>query len=87
MDKREFILNIAKGLISDKKTMYAQDLVNLLNNNSFKTDAGNEYKGGRGIYKLLDSIYYRLEKAGEDDDAEKIAKAFTDASGGYAYKK
>ena len=87
MDKREFILDIARGLILNSKTMYAQNLVPLLNASCYKTDVGNEYKGGRGIYKLLDSIYYRLENAGKDDDAESIAKAFKNANGRYAYEK
>ena len=87
MDKREFVLDIAKNLILNNNKMYAQDLVALLNNNNFKTNRNEHYVGGIGIFKLISSIYKWLEVSNRDADAELIAKAFVDAKGEYAYQR
>lgn len=48
MDKKENIKRLAIFLNDNVTTMAANELAEHLNRNSFKTDYGTEYAGGRG---------------------------------------
>jgi hypothetical protein len=74
-------------LDSAKKTKTFGDLTKELNNNGYSTDRGGKYKGGRGTAKLVRSAFDAFRNRGDDENAEKISKGFTNAKGEYAYKK
>jgi hypothetical protein len=57
MDKKIFINKIANTLSELNVTMNIKQLTELLNWNCITTDYGETYKGKRGTYKLIHSVY------------------------------
>lgn len=87
MEKKEYIRQLARFLITTETTMTGPTLATLLNWNGFQTDYGTRYAGARGTYTLIQATYNWLESIGEDDDAERVALAFKKPDGSYAYNK
>ena len=86
--KINHIKRLANELASRDEKMTFAELANNLNTNGFTNNYGNPYqKGGRGIAKLVDSIYQRLNKQGLTNERDNIAEVFTDANGNYSYEK
>jgi len=56
-DKKEYILKLARFLDDTETTMSVKDLAGLLNWNGFRTSYGDEFKGGRGTYTLVQATY------------------------------
>ncbi len=84
--KKQYISDLARFLNNQGKVMSGEELATHLNRNGFSTSYGSKYKGGRGTYKLIKSIWSVHDSAGENIEAENIATAFVKPSGGYAYK-
>lgn len=87
MDKKEYISQLAKFLVSSKTTMTGETLAEILNWNNFKTSYNSEYAGGRGTYTLIHATYDWLVANGKQQDADYVALAFKKPDGTYAYNK
>ena len=87
MDKKGFISDLANKLIAGGKTMAGNDLAIELNLNNFKTDAGDQYKGKRGTYRLIKSTHDWLYSKKMLTEANNVALAFPKPNGKYAYNK
>lgn len=87
MNKRDFLLNLANGLLLNQNFMTGPDLATTLNANGFQTSYGTPYAGGRGIYTLIHAFYNWLEANGRSNDARTVALAFITPAGEYAYDK
>lgn len=85
MDKKKYIAELGEFLTDNGMKMSVPELANHLNRNNFKTNYGEEYKGERGTYTLIEAVYNELSKAGNQTKAEKVAKAFPKNDGTYAY--
>ncbi|MGZ3814083.1 MAG: hypothetical protein ACXVB0_23695 [Mucilaginibacter sp.] len=79
--KKEFVTNLANQLVMSKSKMYGQDLVNELNLNGHLTSYKTIYKGGRGVYRLIDETYNNLVTESRQPEADNVANAFVDANG------
>lgn len=86
ISKQEYISNLATFLVENKKVMSGEELATHLNRNVFSTGYGSKYKGGRGTYKLIKSVWSSYEQVGKTKEASNIATAFVKPNGGYAYK-
>lgn len=87
MDKKLFISKIANTLSELNITMNIKQLTELLNWNGITTDYGEPYKGKRGTYKLIHSVYDYLIENKRIVEAENVAKSFKRMNGTYAYQK
>ncbi|MGC4058200.1 MAG: hypothetical protein QM743_08795 [Chitinophagaceae bacterium] len=85
--KTDYIKKLADRLVKQGKKMTFDQLAADLNAKGFRTTYGSAYNGGRGVAKLVDSVYHRLENSGSDTDADNVALAFTNSYGNFAYKK
>jgi hypothetical protein len=85
MDKKEYIRRLAIFLHDNETTMAVTEPAEHLNRNNFKTGYGTEYEGGRGTYTLIHATYDWLVSNGQQDDADKVAKAFPKSDGNYAF--
>jgi hypothetical protein len=83
--KTNHIGKLANLLASQGRTMTFDQLASDLNANGFKTTRGAPYQGGRGVAKLVDAVYWRLDAQGRLSDRDDVAQRFTDANGDYAY--
>lgn len=81
-----YIRDLGVRLYDTNKTISCQELSECLNSKKFTTQRGESYKGGRGIYKLVGAVYRWLCDEGLEDDAYKVAMAFTKIDGSYAHK-
>lgn len=84
--KYQFVRDLAALLVSNKMTMPAKQLAELLNHNQIHTTYDTAYEGGRGTYTLIHSIYDWAEKNHGDQAADCVARAFTKEDGTYAYQ-
>lgn len=84
--KANFVADIAQALVKNGATMRVTLLMDLLNQNSFKTNKGYEYEGGRGSYRFISSLYDYFKEIGHQKAADDIAAAFVKADGSYAYE-
>ena len=81
-----FVADIAQALVKNGATMRVTLLMDLLNQNDFKTKQGHEYEGGRGSYRFISSLYDYFKEIGYQKAADDIAAAFVKADGSYAYE-
>ena len=66
--------------------MSAKELAIHLNDNNFKTNYNEKFKGGRGTYKLIRETWHTLnDELSLPNDAEKIAISFVKSNGDFAY--
>ncbi|AGH81272.1 hypothetical protein PCNPT3_06660 [Psychromonas sp. CNPT3] len=84
--KKKYISDLATFLSNQGKVMSGEELAVHLNRNGFRTSYGSKYKGGRGTYKLIKSIWSTHDSAEERNEADNVANAFVKPNGGYAYK-
>lgn len=85
--KVDYIKNLAANLKRRGRSMTFDQLAADLNANGIQTTYDTPYTGGRGVAKLVRSVYYRLDGQGLDVDAENVAERFTNANGEYAWSK
>jgi hypothetical protein len=84
-EKREYIGNLANLEHFDGMTITIPTLAAYLNESGFRTDAGGEYQGGRGTYRLLRSTHDWLNQQGLRDDATAVAQVFVTPDGRHAW--
>lgn len=83
-----FIFDLAKRLVDSKLSMSCSQLVCVLNANNYRTSYGTEYDpNGRGIYRVIRSVYYFAMHELERKDYDVVANAFTKPNGEYAWKE
>ena len=85
MDKKIYVGDLGEFLTNHGTKMSVPELARHLNRNNFKTNYGEEYKGERGTFTLVEAVYNELVKAGNQIKADKVAKAFPKDDGSYAY--
>lgn len=84
---RHLMLKVADRLCSANEQMTAQTLVLLLNEIDRFRNSGWQYsEKGRGPCSSVRGAYNAYVNAGSDDDAGKIANAFTKLNGRWAYE-
>ena len=83
--KTNFIKNTATSLLTQGKTITFDQLATLLNSNGFTTEYGSSFSGGRGVAKLVHSVWDRLNAQGMIAERDAVAASFTNAVGDYAY--
>jgi|GEM_PF-2413678 len=82
--RKVYLKNLAVILCADNKVMKFGDLLNHFNSIGFKTEANEYFKSSRGVSNFIEATYHAF---GEDSmEAEKIAKAFVNKDGKYAYE-
>lgn len=85
--KKLYIWRLAAFLNSSGMRMSADELAQHLNRNNFLTSYGQEFKGGRGTYRLIKQTWSWVnDDLGLPSKAQHIAEAFVDPSGNYAYQ-
>ena len=87
LSKKEYIKKLADFLYSTETTMNVLNLAKHLNWNGYRTKTKEKYKGKRGTYVLVKSIWRWLEKNNQKEEAEKVAKVFLTPKNKHAYKK
>lgn len=89
MDKKKiYIWKLADFLSNNGMKMSGEELAAHLNRNNFLTNYETEYQGGRGTYTLIHATWNWLHNDLElPEEAEKIADAFVNSNGEYAYDK
>lgn len=86
--KSENVVNsIAKIFSKFNWNLSGKTLAKILNLLNCKTQDGEKYKGERGIYHLLSTLYDKAEQSGHKDLAKKIAETFTGKRGNYPWNK
>lgn len=86
--KKLYIWRLASFLRQNDMVMSGEELAAHLNRNNFLTGYGEQYKGGRGTYTLIDATWdWVHDELGLKDEAEAVAKAFVKPDGSYAYEK
>lgn len=83
--KTKYISKVANSLVKQGKQMTFDQLATDLNTNGHKTSYGSPYIGGRGVAKLVDAVYWRLDAQGLKTERDNVAASFTDANGNYSY--
>jgi hypothetical protein len=83
--KKMYLVKLAEFLVANGMYMSGPELVDHLNRNGFFTALGEPYKGGRGVYKLLNETYKWLESLGLDDDTARFPQAFVDGNGEFPW--
>lgn len=86
--KRIFIAELASVLMKNRLVMSGQELQLLLNMNHILTQYGTEYaeSGGRGVHKLISSVWNYYYDKKDFQTAYNIARAFVSQNGEYAYE-
>ena len=84
-EKENLILEIAKSLIKNGKTLSFDELAKLLNSTGHKSSYDSSYNGGRGVAKLVSSVYKGAQSKGMKTEASNIAKAFTGKNGKFPW--
>lgn len=87
MEKKEYISKLGIFLNDNNTTMAVNELADHLNRNGFKTSYESDFKGERGTYKLIHSVYNWLVNNSQLIEAKAVACAFTKADGTYAFDK
>ena len=85
LSTRDAVEQIAVELRKQDACMTVPFLCHVLNGAGFRPDCGDDYKAGRGSYRML-SWYYRYYEKKKPDVAEAIALAFKKPNGEYAYE-
>jgi hypothetical protein len=87
--KMLYIWRLATFLHSNGKHMAAQELVDHLNRNNFKTQRGAPYlKVGKGPFAIIAATWRWVHnELGLEEEAEHIALAYVQMDGRYAYDK
>ena len=75
MDKYSFLRGMVEGAKRTGKNVNFKDVSTALNQNGFKTNRGTPYnpEGGRGIAKLISSLFGRTKKSGNSNAASDVA--------------
>jgi hypothetical protein len=84
-EKKEYLVKLGDFLTTNNKSMSGHQLADHLNHNNILTENGEEYKGGRGIYVLIDKTNETLENLGRDNDAENVKYAFVNEDDEYIW--
>ena len=84
--KKEFIARRANQLVTSKNKLHAQKLVEELNLNGHLTSYKSSFKGGRGVYTLIDKTYDSLVAENRQSEANDVANAFVNAYGHPAWE-
>ena len=85
--KKVYIWRLADFLSANSMKMSGEELAAHLNRNNFVTSDGEEYKGGRGTYKLIRETYHWLVKELDlQEEADKVAEAYVKSDGSFAYE-
>lgn len=85
--KKLYIWQLAAFQRRYRMTMSGDELAAHLNRNEFLTGTGEQFKGGRGTYTLIQETYrWVADELGLPKDASKVARAFVKPDGTYAYK-
>jgi hypothetical protein len=84
-DKYAFVVWVAEELTKRKAFMSVPTLANLVNEKGGRTNYGTVFDGERGSYRLVSGTYHRLERAGKNDAARRVAEAFRKPNFEYAY--
>jgi hypothetical protein len=83
---QQYVAELAVFLHSREMRMSARELAEHLNLNNLPTGYGTPYvPEGRGIYRLLSTLYSALAAQNRMPEAEAVAEAFTKEDGSYAY--
>jgi hypothetical protein len=83
--KYVYIRDLATTLVAHRDTMTFGQLAQALNANGFQTTYNTPYNGGRGVAKLVHSVWDDLNAIGDVRHRDMVAVAFTNANGDYAY--
>ena len=83
--KTDYIKKLAGTLSKSGSFMTFDQLANDLNKKGFQTTYGTPYSGGRGVARLVDAVYQRLDAQGLTKERDLVAYVFTNANGDYAY--
>ena len=85
--KYEYIAKVADFLVQNDMVMTGQQLAMLLNTNGIKKTDGSKFteQGGVGIHHVISCAYHYYHKRGDRLTALKIARAFVNKYGHYAY--
>lgn len=86
-EKKLYIWKLAEFLFLNNMVMSGSELADHLNRNNFFTSYGSEYKGKRGVYNLIKHTYDWLDNLELKNEAQKVAKAFVNEKGNYAYEE
>lgn len=86
-EKKLYIWKLAEFLYSNNMVMSGSELAEHLNRNNFLTSYGSEFKGKRGVFTLIQYTYDWLDELKLKQEAEKVARAFVNEKGEYAYEK
>lgn len=86
--KRAFIAELASTLMKNRLVMSGKELQLLLNMNHILTQYGTDYaeSGGRGVHKLISSVWKYYYDKKDYQTAYNIARAFVNQNGEYAYE-
>lgn len=87
-DKYSFVSWVAEELTKRGSFMSLPELIPLVNTHGYRTDRGDEFSPGRGIYNLVSGTYHRLKTMGSAEGATKahnVAVAFRKPNFEYAY--
>ena len=87
IERDNFVASLAGFLRTKRIKMPISLLVELLNANNYKNNAGTSYQGGRGTYYYISSLCSRLIKEGREKEAENVSLAFTNERGEYSWKR
>jgi hypothetical protein len=86
-EKRVYIWKLASLLTENDMRMSGNELADHLNRNGMKTEYGTSYEGKRGIYTFIKSVWKWLyEELDLKVEAKKVAEAFVQPDGSYAYE-
>jgi hypothetical protein len=84
---RNHVISLAVFLASQGARMRASDLVQNLNLNKLPTGYGTPYDpNGRGVFRMLTTLYAWLAKQGRQSEADAVATVFTKQDGTYAWQ-
>jgi hypothetical protein len=80
------VFAIANDLETRDMWMCGNTLVRELTNGGFTSSAGTPYvEGARGVYKLIESTWHRLEGAGDVRGHHIVSSRFVKKDGYHAY--
>jgi hypothetical protein len=84
--KKNHILKVAMLLNKKGKTWTFAQLARSLNMSGFRTNRGTLYVvGGRGIAKLVSTVWHEFDNMGLVAESDEIVNAFTNQWGNFAY--
>ena len=84
--KKLYIYHLACFLSKRGTVMSGGELADHLNRNEFLTTNGEEYQGERGTFRLIKATYDWVKGTLQlPAEAKKVARAFVQDNGEYAY--